>query len=102
MLASQLEEDFPEENRGAKSEARRPQQPGDGAAAGPVLHYLPGCVVKVICDSPARRAASMTRMTAWCVAGAAALSTTLRSFRGAAARLSSSATWSTPAAATGW
>ena len=44
---------------------RSEQQPGNGAAAIPMLHYLADCVVKVICVRPASRAASITRITAW-------------------------------------
>src|SRR5438477_2973493 len=81
----------PERHREAEQHARRPQQPSQQAAVVPVTHYFDDCVVKVICERPATRAASMTRITAWCVAVASALITTTGSLAPAPARFSSSA-----------
>src|SRR5712664_729245 len=61
---SQPVQDPAAENDDAKQKADRPQQPGDGAAAIPVPHYLADCVVKVSCVRPASRDASITRTTA--------------------------------------
>src|SRR6267142_3213866 len=60
----ELEEEAAYENRCPEQQADRPQQPGDGAAAIPVPHYLADCVVKVSCVRPASRDASITRTTA--------------------------------------
>src|SRR5258706_12221910 len=73
------------EDDAGERQAGRPQQPGDGAAAKPVLHYLEDCVVKVICERPATREASITRITDWCVAVASALMMTIGSRRPAPA-----------------
>src|SRR6185295_17933322 len=85
----------PHQHQESEHEARRPQQPREGAAAVPVPHYLFDCVVKVICDRPATRAASMTRTTDWCVAAASALITITGSLSAPPARRSSSASCST-------
>src|SRR5467141_141355 len=61
---SQPVQDPAAENDDAKQKADRPQQPGDGAAAIPVPHYLADCVVKLSCVRPASRDASITRTTA--------------------------------------
>src|SRR5467141_2279534 len=60
----QLEQQAAYEDHCPEQEADRPQQPGHGAAAIPVLHYLADCVVKVSCVRPASRDASITRTTA--------------------------------------
>src|SRR6058998_1317667 len=60
----ELEEQAAYDDRCPEQEADRPQQPGDGAAAIPVPHYLADCVVKVSCVRPASRDASITRTTA--------------------------------------
>src|SRR5919198_2089825 len=85
----------------AKHQAQRPQRPGERAATIPVAHYFADCVVNVIWERPASRAASMTRITAWCVALASALMTTIGSFAPAAARRSSSESCSTVRNGTG-
>src|SRR5258706_12816474 len=91
---------------GTERDARRPEQPAQCRASVPVLReeirgYRVAWVVKVICDRPAMREASMTRTTAWCVALASALITTTGSFRVPPARRISSANWSTLENATG-
>src|SRR4029079_5273362 len=89
------------ENQKGENEACRPQQPGRRAAAVPMPHYLVDCVVNVICEKPARRAASITRITDWWVAAASALITITGSFSAPPARRSSSASCSTLRKATG-
>src|SRR5258705_13950024 len=81
-------------NNAGERQAGRPQQPGDGAAAEPVLHYLEDCVVKVICERPATREASITRITDWWVAVASALMMTIGSRRPAPALRSAPASCS--------
>src|SRR5438094_9714459 len=85
----------------AKHHAQRPQGPGEQAAGVPVAHYFGDCVVNVICERPASRAASITRITAWWVALASALITTIGSLPAPAARRSSSASCSTVRNGTG-
>src|SRR5258706_8883038 len=97
----EFEKEAPKKNNESESQAGRPQQPGDGAAARPVPHYFEDCVVKVICDKPATREASITRITAWWVAAASALMMTTGSRRPAPARRSSPASCSTLANSTG-
>src|SRR5688572_23904462 len=92
---AQSEEQPAQEDDNTKGEACWPQQPRQGAAAVPMPHYLFDCAVKVICDRPARRAASMTRTTDWCVAAASAVITTTGSLSVPPARRSSSASCST-------
>src|SRR5204862_1049982 len=75
----------------AERNARGPQQAAECGAPVPVLRekirgYLVAWVVKVICDSPAPREASMMRITDWCVALASALMITTGSFRFVPAR----------------
>src|SRR6187399_2559809 len=97
----ETEKKLPEKNDNPENQAGRPQQPGDGAAARPVLHYFADCVVKVICDRPARREASITRITDWCVAAASALMITIGSRRPAPALRSTPASCSVLVNSTG-